>query len=86
MYGAMGVTVKPDGRPLGEAIEQAIQNLPKDIYLNPVYSDETQEEIKVDYNIKPLCYKTENGKLYMRIGDEMDNAEKPNQVCVGHSK
>lgn len=77
MYGAMGVTVKPDGRPLGEAIEQAIQNLPKDIYLNPVYSDETQEEIKVDYNIKPLCYKTENGKLYMRIGDEMVEQEVP---------
>ena len=30
-----------------------------------------EEAAEVDYNVKPLCYKAENGRLYMRIGDEM---------------
>ena len=77
LYGALGVTVKPDGRTITEALNEAIGHLPKDIYLNPAHTEEIQDEISVDYNIKPLCYKAENGKLFMRVGDEMEEQEIP---------
>ena len=32
LYGAEGLTVKPDGRPLGEAIAAAVENLPQNVY------------------------------------------------------
>lgn len=77
MYGALDVTVKPDGRTITEALDQAIEHLPKDVYINPAYSDEQNEEIAVDYNVKPLCYKSENGRLFLRVGDEMVEQEIP---------
>ena len=77
LYGALDVTVKPDGRTVTEALSDAISRLPKDIYLNPTHKEELQDEISVDYNIKPLCYKAENGKLFMRVGDEMVEQEIP---------
>lgn len=77
MYGALDVTVKPDGRTITEALDQAIEHLPKDVYINPAYSDEQNEEIAVDYNVKPLCYKAENGRLFLRVGDEMVEQEIP---------
>ncbi len=77
MYGALDVTVKPDGRMITEALDQAIEHLPKDVYINPAYSDEQNEEIAVDYNVKPLCYKAENGRLFLRVGDEMVEQEIP---------
>lgn len=77
LYGALDVTVKSDGRTITEALNQAIEHLPKDLYENPEYTEEQGEEIAVDYNVKPLCYKAENGKLFLRVGDEMIEQEIP---------
>ena len=73
LYGAEDITVKPDGRDLSEAINSAISRLPQDFYVNPEYTEETetQEEIEVDYDVKPMNLKAVNGKLYMRVGDSM---------------
>lgn len=71
LYGGRDVTVKPDGRNLAEAIGEAIKNLPQDFYNNPEESPERDEIVEVDYNVKPMCYKADNGRLYMRVGDEM---------------
>lgn len=71
LYGGRDVTVKPDGRNLAEAIGEAIKNLPQDFYNNPEESPEQDEIVEVDYNVKPMCYKADNGRLYMRVGDEM---------------
>ena len=71
MYGGIDTTVKPDGRDLKDALAEAIQNLPQSFYQNPDTSPAEEQTTEVDYNVKPLCYKAENGRLYMRIGDEM---------------
>lgn len=73
LYGAEDITVKPDGRELSEAINEAISRLPKDFYINPEYTEETdaKEEIEVDYDVKPMNLKAVNGKVYMRVGDRM---------------
>lgn len=70
LYGGVDVTVKDDGRDLSEAIKAAIKKLPQGIYLNPQTApvDNIQE---VDYSLKPLCYKAESGRLFMRVGEEM---------------
>lgn len=70
LYGGKDVTVKPDGRELSVALSEAIRNLPQGFYSNPEESP-TAEKAEVDYNVKPMCYKAESGRLYMRIGDEM---------------
>lgn len=71
LYGGIDTTVKPDGRDLKAALAEAIQNLPQGFYQNPDTSPAEEQTTEVDYNVKPLCYKAENGRLYMRIGDEM---------------
>lgn len=71
LYGGIDTTVKPDGRDLKDALAEAIQNLPQSFYQNPETSPAEEQTTEVDYNVKPLCYKAENGRLYMRIGDEM---------------
>lgn len=71
LYGGIDTTVKPDGRELKDALAEAIQNLPQSFYQNPEISPAEEQTTEVDYNVKPLCYKAENGRLYMRIGDEM---------------
>ena len=71
LYGGIDTTVKPDGRDLKDALAEAIQNLPQNFYQNPETSPAEEEAAEVDYNVKPLCYKAENGRLYMRMGDEM---------------
>ena len=72
MYGALDVTVKPDGRNLTDALNDAISRLPENFYVTPEYSESAEEETAaVDYEVKPLCYKAQNGKLYMRVGDKM---------------
>ena len=77
MYGATAVTVKPDGRSISEALAKAVEHLPQDIYVNPEYTEEDKDEISVDYNVKPLCFKAENGKLFMRVGDRMEEQDVP---------
>lgn len=37
----------------------------------PQESPQAEQTTEVDYNVKPLCYKAESGRLYMRIGEEM---------------
>ena len=71
LYGGIDTTVKPDGRELKDALAEAIQNLPQSFYQNTETSSAEEQTTEVDYNVKPLCYKAENGRLYMRIGDEM---------------
>lgn len=87
LYGAEDITVNPDGRSLSEALEEAIQTLPANFYQNP--EEEIEEEtstIEADYTIKPLCYKAENGKLYMRLGDEMVEQEIPKSPKDAYSR
>lgn len=71
LYGGKDVTVKPDGRELSEALEEAVKNLPQGFYAVPETSPTEESAIEVDYNVKPMCYKADSGRLYMRVGDEM---------------
>ena len=78
MYGAKDLTVIPDGRDLKTALMEAIEKLPANFYTNPEYSlEEEAGKVEVDYTVKPTCYKAENGKLYMRMGDEMVEQDIP---------
>ena len=83
LYGAEDITVKPDGRDLSEAINEAISRLAQDFYVNPepTEEEETQKNhaIEVDYSVRQMNYKAENGKLYRRVGDEMKEEEIPHQ-------
>lgn len=73
LYGAEDITVKPDGRDLSEAINAAISRLPQDFYVNPERAEETEtnEEVEVDYDVKPMNLTAVNGTIYMRVGDSM---------------
>lgn len=78
MYGAKDLTVIPDGRDLKTALMEAIEKLPANFYTNPEYSlEEETGKVEVDYTVKPTCYKAENGKLYMRMGEEMVEQDIP---------
>ncbi len=77
LYGGKDVTIKPDGRNLSEAIAEAIERLPQGFYTNPETAYEEESAIKVDYNVKPMCYKADSGRLYMRVGDEMQEQAIP---------
>ena len=78
LYGGEDVTVKSDGRALSEAITEAVATLPMGFYENPEHRTKASDaEIAVDYNVKPLCYKAENGRLYVRIGDKMEERKVP---------
>lgn len=70
LYGGKDITVKPDGRELSEAITEAVKNLPQGFYLS-AENEPIEDEKEVDYNVKPMCYKADSGRLYMRVGDEM---------------
>ena len=70
LYGGKDVTVKPDGREFSEALEEAVKKLPQGFYL-PIENKPIADEKEVDYNVKPMCYKADSGRLYMRVGDEM---------------
>lgn len=70
LYGGKDITVKPDGRELSEAIAEAVKNLPQGFYLS-AENEPIEDEKEVDYNVKPMCYKADSGRLYMRVGDEM---------------
>ncbi len=70
LYGGKDVTVNPNGRDLSEAIAEAVKMLPQGFFTAPETSP-IQDEVEVDYNVKPMCYKADSGRLYMRIGDEM---------------
>lgn len=58
LYGAEGITVKPDGRDLGEALAAAVNNLPQNIYRNPEQSlEETVQGLDESvFDIRPMCY------------------------------
>lgn len=77
LYGGVDVTVKPDGRELPEALSEAIKRLPQGFYLSPETSPEEEKATEVDYNVKPMCYKAESGRLYMRVGDKMEEQPIP---------
>ena len=77
LYGGIDTTVKPDGRELKTALVEAIQNLPQSFYLNPQTPPIEEQTTEVDYNIKPFCYKEENGRLYMRVGEGMEEQPIP---------
>ena len=71
LYGGIDTTVKPDGRELKDALVEAIDRLPQNVYIGSKTPPEQEWETEPDYNVKPFCYKAENGRLYMRVGDEM---------------
>ncbi len=71
LYGGVDVTVKSDGRNLSDALAEAVKNLPQGLYLNPEFPPEAEQVSEVDYSVKPMCYKAESGRLYMRVGEEM---------------
>lgn len=77
LYGGVDTTVKPDGRELNVALAEVIDHLPKDIYINPEVAPEAEIDKIEDYEVKPFCYKAVGGKLYMRIGDEMQEQAIP---------
>ena len=77
LYGGKDVTVKPDGRELSAAIATAIEQLPQGFYENPETAPVEESTIEVDYNVKPMCYKADSGRLYMRVGDEMQEQAIP---------
>ena len=77
LYGGIDTTVKPDGRELKAALAEAIQYLPQSFYLNPQTPPIEEQTTEVDYNIKPFCYKAENGRLYMRVGEGMEEQPIP---------
>ncbi len=77
LYGGIDTTVKPDGRELKAALAEAIQNLPQSFYINPQTPPEQEQTTEVDYNVKPFCYKAENGRLYMRVGEGMEEQPIP---------
>lgn len=79
LYGAEGLTVKPDGRDLGEALAAAVNNLPQNIYENPeqVPIDTEETESTDVFNIRPMCYIAMNGKVYMRVGETLVEQEIP---------
>ena len=87
MYGAVDLTVKPDGRNLADALEQAVKNLPENFYVTPEYTESAEEEsAAVDYNVKPLCYKAQNGRLYMRVGESMVEQEIPSRPADAYER
>ena len=71
LYAREDTTVKPDGRELKDALAEAVKHLPQGFYNNPETPPAEEAAAEPDYNIKPLCYKAESGRLYMRMGDEM---------------
>ena len=71
LYGGIDTTVEPDGRELKDALAEAVKHLPQGFYNNPETPPAEEAAAEPDYNIKPLCYKAERGKLYQRMGDEM---------------
>ena len=71
LYGGIDTTVKPDGRELKDALAEAVKNLPQSFYANPETPPAEEAAAEPDYNVKPLCYTAKNGRLYMRMGDEM---------------
>ena len=79
LYGAEGLTVKPDGRPLGEAIAAAVENLPQNVYENPDHAaaDVAAMDDGAVFNVRPMCYAAVKGKLYMRVGDRLVLQEIP---------
>ena len=77
LYGGIDTTVKPDGRELKTALAEAIQNLPQSFYINPQSPPEQEQTTEVDYNVKPFCYKAENGRLYMHVGEGMEEQPIP---------
>ena len=77
LYGGIDTTVKPDGRELKTALAEAIQNLPQSFYLNPQTPPIEEHTTEVNYNVKPFCYKAENGRLYMRVGEGMEEQPIP---------
>lgn len=87
LYGADNLTVKSDERDLEKALGTAISFLPENIYENPSpYVEEEQDELEADYSVKPLCYKAQNGKLYLRIGDHMVEQNIPKSPKDAYSR
>lgn len=87
LYGGENITVKSDGRELSEAITEAVATLPMGFYENPEHRTKASDaELAVDYNVKPLCYKAEAGKLYIRIGDKMEERKVPDSPTNAYER
>ena len=73
MYGNETETyLVPDDRPLNIALEEAIKNLPENIYQEEIVEEiENADFLPADYYIKNFAYEIINDKIYMRIDDNM---------------
>jgi N12 class adenine-specific DNA methylase len=69
------VTLEPDERDLGVALNEAIANLPKNIYTaqtdKPLLFYENNDTLPADYNVRNFCYEVIDNRVYMRINDRM---------------
>ena len=80
LYGAIDLTVIPDERDLNKALDDAVKLLPQDIFeksVNDELIETSNEKIEVDYDLKNLCFKVVDNKLYQRVNDEMEEVEIP---------
>jgi len=74
MYGSENETyLEADDRPLNEALNLAIQYLPKNIYTKNIEVAKIEDDnfLPADYNIRNYCYSIANDKLYMRVDNQM---------------
>ena len=80
LYGAIDLTVIPDGREISKALDDAVKLLPQDIFeksINDELIETSDKRIEVDYDLKNLCFKVVDNKLYQRVNDEMEEVEIP---------
>ncbi|MDR3319245.1 MAG: DEAD/DEAH box helicase family protein [Clostridiales bacterium] len=78
MYGNADETYcEPDGRELKDALAEAIQNLPENVYASRAAragaDTEANEQavIPADLSVRNYCYAVLDNKIYMRVDNEM---------------
>lgn len=76
LYGAEEISVAPDDRELSQALSEAISTLPENFYENPDHAEDFDDSVEA-YNVKPLCFKADNGRLYVRVGNKLEEVPIP---------
>jgi N12 class adenine-specific DNA methylase/predicted RNA methylase len=68
-------TLEPDERELSISLNEAIANLPENIYTPRTETitaqHQTDDALPADYSVKNFCYETIGNRVYMRINDQM---------------
>jgi hypothetical protein len=72
MYGAKEPSLFGDGRPLEQALAEAIQRLPQDVFGNEAsHSASEPLDIPAPDEVKPHAYTVVNGEVALREGDHL---------------